>query len=198
MMTDARISPHYNNIICIGLEKTPPTHDYIKYNRIIVQSKLDTIRTVYDGINEIILDVESKSKLSGINKLVYGFLLERTYYNHRNHGPFSIREHGLLEYRTIIIKWINFLSSNLNGVYIDTKCAMELEKIVNTNIRRIKYTVKKYDDFVLKIFNEQKKNNKYRILRWIQKYTIGKGYTPAFVKVNVCDYPAIKYVWDFS
>ena len=197
-MPFSKIEPVLFDIGYTKISDIPASSCYVKYNRIIVGSKLDIVSQLLESMREIIIEVEQKRTRTGIHNVVYSYLLTRTSDKHRVAKGFSVREHGLYQLHNCLSMWKLFLSSNLSGVYLHDESAIQLERLCECNIRRIQYTIKEYDACVNKLFEQQKKTHKHRMLRWIQKHTIGKGYVPAFVPIDISIFPIIKHKWDFS
>jgi hypothetical protein len=139
-----------------------------------------------------------KINISGVHNIVYSHLLYTNNSEIRFVNGFYVREFGLIQFQDILTMWYNFLSNNLDGFYLDSDSVVQIERICETNINRLNMTIKEYDKYVSVLWFEQKKVNKYRLMRWIQKHTIGKGYTPSFIKIDTNKIPIIKYKWDFS
>ncbi len=197
MSLNARIEPQVYYINYLDYNGCPK-RNYVNYNRISIQYKLTYLKELLELLHEIILNLEVAKKISGVHDKVYNFILYKRSKDRRNIRGFSLKEYGLYEFRNMVNTWINFFTSHLDGVYIEMDSVIELEKICESNFNRIKYTIKQYNEFVQRLFLEQKKVNKYKMLRWIQKHTVGKGYTPSFIKINYELVPEIKYKWDRS
>ncbi len=194
----SRIEPVSFNIGYTQISDISVKSCYVKYNRVIIGSKLDLVSQLLDSMREIIIEVEQKRTKTGIHNVVYSFLLTRTSVHSRVTKGFGVREHGLYQLYNCLSMWKLFLSSNLSGVYLHDDSAIQLERLCECNIRRIRYTIKEYDSCIQMLFEQQKKTHKHRILRWIQKYTVGKGYVPVFVPIDIAILPIIKHKWDFS
>ncbi len=197
-MLTSKIEPVVFDIGYTSITNVPVRSCYVKYSRIGIAYKLDIISNLLESLRDIIIEVENKKKISGVHNLIYSYLLERTSNQSRVVQGFGIREHGLYQLYNCLNMWNTFLQSHINGVYLEHESAVQIEKLSECNIRRIKYTVKKYDTHVQTVFLEQKKNNKHRLIRWIQKHTVGKGYVPVFIPIDLSALPIIKHKWDFS
>lgn len=196
---NSKVEPYCCEIRYLGYNQLPVyTHHFIKYTTIQIKAKLDILIGLLFYIEKVIQLVELKSIISGVHYKVYSFLLNRRFSELRYFNKFVTREYGLYEFRNIIKTWITFLSSNLAGLYLHEVSGVQLEKITRTNIKRLDKTVSDYEKHIEKLFVEQKKVGKYRLMRWIQKHTMGKGFTPSFIQINQAEFPIIKYEWDFS
>ncbi len=196
---NSKVEPYCCEIRYLGLNQLPVHyHQFVKHNTIHIKSKLDILIGLLGYIEQVIQLVESRTLISGVHLNVYSFLLNRRFTELRYVNKFATREYGLYEFRNIIKTWITFLSSNLDGLYLHEVSGVQLEKITRTNVKRLNKTIIEYEKHIEKLFLEQKKVGKYRLMRWIQKHTIGKGFTPSFIHINSKDFPAIKYEWDFS
>ena len=173
------------------------TYTCIRYDSIVVKYRLDVITSLLESINNIVSTIIDKINISGVHNIVYSHLLYTSNSELRYVNGFYVREFGLIQFQNIVTMWYNFLSNNLDGFYLDSDCVVQIERICETNINRLNMTIKEYDRYVSVLWFEQKKVNKYRLMRWIQKYTIGKGYTPSFIKISIDKLPIIKYKWDY-